>query len=131
MGYASFEDVANRFERELPEELRTLVETRLADTEGMIRRRIPDLDAQVASDPGLAAVVVRVCADAVLRMVRNPEGFVQETDGNYTYMLSQALAGGRLAILRDEWRDLGVSSRVGVVHVTGMRGWGESIRSVE
>ena len=116
MAYATFEDVQLRFFRELtPEEL-PLVEQRLQDAENRIRRRVRDLDSRVMDDPAYEDIVRQVCADAVIRLVRNPEGYIQETDGNYTYQLSQASADGRLTILPEEWADLGVRKSVGVVH---------------
>lgn len=117
MSFASIEDVEVRFFRDLTPEERPLVEARLEDAEQKLRSRIPDLDSKVENDPVFASVVVRVCADAVIRLVRNPEGYVQETDGNYTYMLSQAHADGRLSFTPDEWLDLGVRRGAGVVHV--------------
>lgn len=119
MSYASFDDVQERFHRELEDVDRVLIETRLKDAEGKIRRRVRDLDDKVL-DPEYMALVVRICADAVIRLIKNPDGYVQETDGNYTYMLSQQLAEGRLRIEQDEWNDLGVSRSVGVVHVSPM-----------
>lgn len=119
MSYASFDDVQERFHRELEDVDRVLIETRLKDAEGKIRRRVRDLDDKVL-DPEYMALVVRTCADAVIRLIKNPDGYVQETDGNYTYMLSQQLAEGRLRIEQDEWNDLGVSRSVGVVHVSPM-----------
>ncbi|WP_298074845.1 Gp19/Gp15/Gp42 family protein [uncultured Corynebacterium sp.] len=112
MAIASFEDVEVRFFRDLTAEERPLVESRLADAENKIRRRIPDLDDRIVDDPAFAGTVVRVCADAVIRLVRNPEGYVQETDGNYTYMLSHSSADGRLTILPEEWADLGVRKKI-------------------
>lgn len=117
MSYASLEDVEVRFFRDLTPEERPLVEARLEDAEQKLRSRIPDLDSKVEKYPVFASIVVRVCADAVIRLVRNPEGYVQETDGNYTYMLSQAHADGRLSFTPDEWLDLGVRRGAGVVHV--------------
>lgn len=119
MSYASFDDVQERFHRELEDVDRVLIETRLKDAEGKIRRRVRDLDDKVL-DPEYMALVVRICADSVIRLIKNPDGYVQETDGNYTYMLSQQLAEGRLRIEQDEWNDLGVSRSVGVVHVSPM-----------
>ena len=117
MTLAKFEDVQSRFHRGIEEELRQLVETRLQDAEVKIRRRIKDLDERIFKDSYLEDVVVRVCADAVIRLIKNPDGFVQETDGNYTYMLSQALAEGDLTISSEEWADLGVRKGIGVFHV--------------
>ncbi|AEV52154.1 head-tail adaptor Ad1 [Rhodococcus phage RER2] len=116
MAYATVEDVAVRFARDLTEEESALVLARLTDAENRIRSRIPDLDDQVVAGTILEANVVQVCSDAVLRLVRNPDGFVQETDGNYTYMLSHDAARGNLTILRDEWELLGVRPKVFMIH---------------
>jgi hypothetical protein len=108
MAYATSEDVAVRWGREMSSEEAALVEVRLEDVERMIRRRIPDLDAQV--EVGLIDVedVVQVESDAVLRLARNPEGYYSETDGNYTYMLQQGIVSGVLDITDDEWAILGI-----------------------
>lgn len=116
MSYATFEDVEVRFFRDLLPEERDLVEARLDDAEGKIRSRIRNLDQKVLENPDYLNTVVRVCVDAVIRLIRNPEGFVQETDGNYTYMLSATNADGRLTILTEEWQDLGIRKSLGVVH---------------
>ena len=117
MSYATFEDVEVRFYRGLLPEERDLVEARLGDAESKIRTRVRDLDQKVLENPDYLSTVVRVCADAVIRLIRNPEGYVQETDGNYTYQLSASSAEGRLVILSDEWQDLGVRKSFGVFHV--------------
>jgi len=108
---ASAQDVENRWVRELSDEETTLVETRLADAERMIRRRVQDLDAKISAGDIDEEDVKQVEAEAVLRLLRNPEGFTQESDGNYTYQLSQRLASGRLEILDEEWEMLGVPRR--------------------
>ncbi|AEJ92011.1 head-tail adaptor Ad1 [Mycobacterium phage Pistachio] len=111
MAIATAQDVENRWVRELSEEETTLVNTRLADAERMIRRRIKDLDDKIAAGDIDAEDVKQVEADMVLRLLRNPEGFTQETDGNYTYMLHQQLASGKLEITDDEWEALGIRRR--------------------
>ena len=40
--------------------------------------------------------------------MRNPEGYLSETDGDYTYMLQSDLTKGRLDITAEEWEILGV-----------------------
>lgn len=81
---------------------------RLAEAERMIRRRVPGLDSKVTDGDIDAADVVQIEADAVLRYMRNPEGYLSETDGNYTYMLQQGATPGRVSILPEEWAVLGV-----------------------
>ncbi|AOT24674.1 head-to-tail adaptor [Mycobacterium phage Stasia] len=102
MAIATAQDVENRWVRELSEEETTLVNTRLNDAERMLKRRVKNLDSVDPED------VKQVEADMVLRLLRNPEGYTQETDGNYTYMLSQALASGKLEVLPEEWEALGI-----------------------
>ena len=90
MAYATIEDVAVRWAKVPSEDESALIGVRLGDVERMIRRRIPLLDDLIA-DGALDVDDVRMVeAEAVLRTVRNPDGFVSETDGNYTYQLSHA-----------------------------------------
>ncbi|WP_078323598.1 Gp19/Gp15/Gp42 family protein [Mycobacteroides salmoniphilum] len=111
--YATASDVATRWGKavaDLDPEIVGLIDVRLGDVERMIRRRIKDLDAQIASDKIDVEDVKQVESDAVLRLARNPEGYMSETDGNYTYMLRSDLSSGKLEILPDEWETLGVSA---------------------
>lgn len=112
--YASATDVTNRLGRDVSGNtaLITLITTRLADVERLLKRRITDLDAQIAADPPTIDVedVKQVESEAVLRLARNPEGFISETDGTYTYQLAHNLSAGQLEILPTEWEILGVTS---------------------
>lgn len=107
MTYASATDVADRLGRALTTEETTLVSKRLEDTERMLERRV-DLAAGIAAETFSEADVVQIEADAVLRLVRNPEGYVSENDGTYGYEFSREVASGKLEILPEEWRMLGV-----------------------
>jgi len=107
MAYATADDVAVRWSRELSCEDIKLVEVRLEDVERLIRRRIPDLEERIAAGEVDVEDIVQVEADAVLRLARNPEGYVSETDGNYTYTLSKDLATGTLSVTSAEWTILG------------------------
>ena len=83
-----------------PSDLETqLINVRLEDVERLIRRTVPDLDDLILDGSVDEADVIQVEADAVLRLVRNPEGFLSETDGSYTYMLRQDIATGKVSIL--------------------------------
>jgi hypothetical protein len=115
MTYATSTDVADRLGRDLTEEETRIVTTRLSDAELLIRSRIPDLDDQVTAGTISVDVVKMIEAEAVLRLVRNPEGYTAETDGNYSYQLSVEVASGKLDILPDEWALLGFKSGAFVV----------------
>lgn len=109
--YANVDDVAGRWARTPSEEESGLIEIRLGDVERMIKRRIPDLAARITAGTIDVEDVIQVEADAVLRLVRNPDGYLSETDGSYTYMLQQDISSGKLTITPEEWEILGVSRR--------------------
>lgn len=107
MAYATAIDVTDRLGKPADDGLTTLINTRLADVERMIKKRIPDLVTKVDDDDFLAELI-RVEADAVLRLARNPEGYFSETDGSYTYQFIQSMSSGILEILPSEWEELGL-----------------------
>lgn len=108
MAIATVEDVRKRFDRDLTDEEERLAQTLLDDAETKIRRRIRNLTQRAAADPDFRAAVIMVEANAVLRVLRNPEGYRQEAEGNYSYSLNAAVASGHLFIMDSEWADLGV-----------------------
>ena len=93
------------------------MQTLLDDVEILIKAKIPDLDEK-ADDENYLAVVVMVEASAVARLVRNPEGYTSETDGDYTYQVNYRLATGSLEITDKEWALLGVSSGVFMINAS-------------
>ncbi|MFE3461367.1 Gp19/Gp15/Gp42 family protein [Nocardiopsis aegyptia] len=115
MAIATVDDVDARLDRDLTPEERDLAAVLLNDAEVKIRRRARNLVARAAADPEWREALVMVEANAVLRVLRNPEGYRQETDGNYSYSLSAAVAAGHLYIMASEWEDLGLARRVGSV----------------
>lgn len=108
MAYATAADVVTLWAKEPEPEVMVLIERRLEQVERMIRRRIPTLDALVAASETFEADLIDIEADCVLRLVRNPEGYLSETDGTYTYQLQSDLSSGRLQVLDEEWTILGV-----------------------
>lgn len=109
MAYATVADVQARANWPLTDAEKTLAGQLLDDAEGKIRARVPGLDARVAADAEYKKLVIRIEADAVLRVLRNPEGYREEADGDYSYGRMAAVAAGYLLILDDDWRDLGVN----------------------
>lgn len=116
MAYATLEDVQARYHLPIDTEMEPLVLARLQDAEDKIRVRIPDLDERVDRGEISQNTVIRVTADAVIRLVRNPDGYISETDGNYTYQLSYDGGGSDLTITPAEWRDLGIRKGIRVLH---------------
>jgi hypothetical protein len=108
MAYATSDDVIELWAKEPEPEVIVMIERRLEQVERMIRRRITDLDRLVEESDAFLADLIDVESDAVLRLVRNPEGYISETDGAYTYQLADAINSGQLQILDEEWTMLGV-----------------------
>jgi hypothetical protein len=110
VAYAEAKDVEDRFIRPLDTDEQRVVGTRLNDAERMIKRRVPDLDAQIVAGTIDQDDVVMIEADMVLRLIRNPDGYTSETDGNYSYTISQQVSSGKLEVLPDEWDLLGIKT---------------------
>lgn len=108
MAYATPNDIQERLGRELDESEATIVATRLEDAEELILSRIPDLTEQIDGGKLRQRLVVMVESEVVMRLIRNPEGYTQETDGNYSYTIDARVASGHLSILPEEWSLLGV-----------------------
>jgi hypothetical protein len=107
VAYATVEDVRKRMKRPLTPEEEALATQLLDDAETRIRVRVRDLDTR-AADPEYLKLVVLVEANAVLRVLRNPEGYRSEADGDYSYSRLVQVASGLLEILDDDWLLLGV-----------------------
>lgn len=112
MAYANSTDVSNRLGRELSTDEATLVTTRLNDAELLIKSRIPDLVDLVEDETIDVEVVKMIESNAVVRLVRNPNAYTGETDGNYSYQINWKTATGELSILDNEWALLGINSGV-------------------
>lgn len=124
MALATYADVQDRLlGQTLTVEEQAVVGVRLGDAERLLKAQIPDLVTKAGADPDYHANVVMVEAEAVLRLVRNPEGYLQETDGSYSYMVSQQVASGKLSILDEEWTLLGHRSSVSVISVLPRMPW--------
>jgi hypothetical protein len=109
VAYATADDVQARYEQDLDEKLTGIVNIRLNDAELLIKSKILDLDDQITSETLNVEVVKLVEAEMVLRLIRNPEGFSQESDGNYSYAIYQQVSSGKLEVLDNEWDLLGLS----------------------
>lgn len=113
--YAQPSDVAGRLGRELSTDEQTLVTHRLADAELLIKAKIPNLDELIDDDTIAVEIVKMIEANAVVRLVRNPNAYTGETDGNYSYQINWKSATGELEILDNEWALLGISQAMFVI----------------
>ena len=115
LSLATPKDVETSLVRSLTPSEEPHVEALLERAESLIRERVSDFADLVsdteARDTGFIGKVVHITADAVARVLRNPEAFRQETEGNYSYTLDREAASGLLSISDEEWARLGISSR--------------------
>lgn len=105
MPVTSPQDVASRLGRPLTTEETSLAETLILDAENILRVRTPDKDLDSLDE----ASVKQVVASAVVRVLRNPDGYRSETAGGVSYTIDTRAAAGFLLILDDEWRLLGLA----------------------
>ena len=109
MAYAEVTDVEARW-RPLTESESIVATARLADVLRRIKSRITDLDDRAAADADFAADVVQVQVDAVLRLLKNPDGKRAESIDDYSWTRDRALSDGALRITEEEWALLGVAT---------------------
>lgn len=85
----------------------------LQEASEIVRRTIPGIDVSVAADVNLRGVVAGRVAGAVVRVLRNPDGLVQESIGAYAYRRADAVADGSLYLTDGELAQMrpAVSSR--------------------
>ncbi|MFR9803655.1 Gp19/Gp15/Gp42 family protein [Pseudonocardia sp. RS010] len=114
-------EIEARLGRELDPSESRIIESRVQDIEALIATRV---DVSSVDE----SIVNLVKAEALLRLIRNPEGYVSETDGNYAYERNPATASGRLHITDEEWAWLGVTSGIGVIRpaIRGVATYGHS-----
>jgi hypothetical protein len=121
-GPATVADVESRW-RPLTDDETTLAETRLEDVYRNIRRRFRKLgknvDALIAADDALSdgdvdkgfrEDVIEVQADAVIRVLINPEKLRMESIDDYSRTRDKSVSDGVLRVTGEEWAKLGVTS---------------------
>ena len=104
----SVDDVADRYEGVLADQFRTeYIQTKIDDTIDKAASRWGSR-IQARLDEGTLTVngFKSVIAEAVLRVLRNPDGYTNETEGNYSYGLNKQVASGYLMFTRDNISDL-------------------------
>lgn len=117
--FAEFEDVDASFEGQIPEEMRSYIETKIGEAETLLRSRVPRLrDIMAATELDTLNARRIVCA-AVLRVFRNPTGVQQQTSGPWSVTLSMDNATGVLDFTDEELAVFGSRRRkIGMVGVS-------------
>jgi hypothetical protein len=124
---ASAQDVETSLLRSLTTTEATYVAEWLLRAERLLLARVPDLvsrasppdppdpdpdveAADIAAAEAWAALVAGIEGEMVARVFRNPGGYRQEDEGNYSYRLDAAVASGLLSVQLGEWEALGAGA---------------------
>lgn len=102
---ATVADIEARW-RSLSTQQTTNAEALLDDAWAMLLSRRPTLEADITAGTVSEANVIRVICAMVLRVLRNPEGKLEETIDDYSYRRDSATSTGGLYITPDELADL-------------------------
>lgn len=102
---ATTEDVEVRF-RPLSAAEQVTTATFLEDAWGMLLSRRPRLEADIEAGKVAKASVVRVLCAMVIRVLRNPEGYLEESIDDYKYRRDTVLSTGLLHVTADELGDI-------------------------
>jgi hypothetical protein len=121
VSYATIDDVEARYGQALvgPEIIQ--VPIWLNSIERRLRKRIRDFDNRVNLDPDYKLDVIDVECSAIIRILKNPEGFKSESEGTYAYSIDSRVASGFMLILDEEWDQLGVNSGAFTINPTPRR----------
>lgn len=76
---------------------------------------VPSLEGRIATSPAVARNATRILANAVIRVLKNPEAYRQESDGSYSYTLDAAVSSGELRLTARDLRALAARGRSGSV----------------
>ncbi len=81
----------------------------LDDAWWMLTGRRPTLEADMAAGTVATGNVVRVVTAMVLRILRNPDGKLEESIDDYRYRRDALVSSGRLHVTAEELADITVS----------------------
>ena len=107
MSYVTVPEIQARIGRALTDLEAAQVQAWIEDLDAMISLRAPDLADRVAQDQPSVAVVRMVYAQAIRRVLLNPEGLRQYTesidDYSVTKTVDSAMSSSALYLTDDEW----------------------------
>lgn len=90
----------------------------LDDAWWLLTARLPSLEQNMTDGTVIEGNVVRVVAAMVIRVLRNPDGKVQEAIDDYSYRRAELVSAGALTITDDE---LSTLTPGGSAHVSSVR----------
>lgn len=98
-------DIEDRW-RPLTDQETLNAEAFIDDAWWLLLSRRPSLEDQLADETVSEGNVVRVICAMVLRVLKNPNGLLQESIDDYTYRRDTLVSGGLLYVTSDELADV-------------------------
>lgn len=87
-------EVSNSYEGTIPSSKFAWVNTKIDEAVRELLSKVPDIPTRIAAGTLDEQFVKDKAIAAVLRVVRNPTGFDQEAEGDYSYRLNPRVASG-------------------------------------
>jgi hypothetical protein len=123
MDLSSVTAVGTRMMRSLSTVEQAAAAALITELSGLVRLRVPDADIRAVTDPSWAAVVSGRIAAAVARIIRNPDGLVEETVGGETSRWAASTATSSEGLSLDDWAVIVPAvTDLGPAHVVSL--WG-------
>lgn len=113
MELVEFEDIRKGFKPAIPDEDQDYIYELLEEANVELENVVGDLARWIAENPKREARARVVLKRMVRRVLRNPDGYVGESDGNYSY--TRAARDGMLGdveLTRKDRRTLGLSTAI-------------------
>jgi hypothetical protein len=115
MAFATVEDVEVRLMRTLDESEAKYCLVLLDEAQRRLNARIPSLTLEAVESEAYRDQVVAVTAQMVVRVLRNPDGVIQQNLGETGYQINWRVASGMLTVSDEEWESLGYRKDVRAV----------------
>lgn len=90
----TLDKVTASYEKTIPEQQISWVNQKIDEAVRELLSIVPDIPARIAAGKLSVELVTDKVVAAVLRVVRNPEGMDQESEGDYSYRLRPTVASG-------------------------------------
>ncbi|MDT0302904.1 Gp19/Gp15/Gp42 family protein [Streptomonospora wellingtoniae] len=118
--FADVQDVRDRWEGDIPSgsDLEARVQVRLDDAEAILIQHAGDVQARIDAGKTTAHLVKVVLCDMILRLLRNASGITQESAGPFSRSFDAAVASGKLFLIREDRRRLGMKGQAGSVSLS-------------
>lgn len=102
---ASITDIEDRFQP-LTDAQKNNALAYLGDAWALLTGRLPNLEANMLAGLVSTENVIRVISAMVIRVLRNPNGYLEESIDDYRRRRAELMANGALTVTTDELADL-------------------------